>query len=112
MSLTFLRKKSRKVIRPILWGFSFIFFASCFTLYGSYMFSSRGAAGQAKRIIAKVNGEEIPRDIYDRNVEMALRYQQQMAGMQQVKVGFQQEHMARGQAFEQIVESFLKAQAA
>jgi parvulin-like peptidyl-prolyl isomerase len=96
----------------MLWALAIVFFASCFTLYGSYIGGGGGDAGGPKLVVAKVNGEEIPRDLYDRNAHMAIRNLEQMAGTSGVRVSFEQQLGARGQAFEAIVDSYLKAQAA
>jgi parvulin-like peptidyl-prolyl isomerase len=115
MSLTRFRRKFRRTIKPILLGFAAIFFLSCFTLYGNNIYSRTKNAG-GEYVIAKVNGEEVPRGLYERTSEMALRQVQMMARMPGQPGGghvtFEQMHQARGRAFESVVDSWLKAQAA
>jgi foldase protein PrsA len=114
MSLTRFRRKFRKTIKPVLLGFAGIFFLSCFTFYGSNIYSHQRNTG-GEFVIAKVNGEDIPRDLYDRTATMALRQLDTMArqqGQGKTHVTFDQMHQARGRAFESVVDSWLKAQAA
>lgn len=115
MSLTRFRRKFRKTIKPVLLGFAGIFFLSCFTFYGSNIYSRQRNTG-GEFVIAKVNGEDIPRDLYDRTATMALRQLDTMARQQgqgkPTHVTFDQMHQARGRAFESVVDSWLKAQAA
>jgi foldase protein PrsA len=115
MSLTRFRRKFRKTIKPVLLGFAGIFFLSCFTFYGSNMYRAQRNTG-GEFVIAKVNGEDIPRDLYDRTATMALRQLDTMTRQQAqgkpIHVTFDQMHQARGRAFESVVDSWLKAQAA
>ena len=111
MSLTFMRRKFRRAIRPVLLGIAGIFFLSCFTLYGGSMVNRVGNKG-GEYFVAKVNGEEIPRDLYERSAAMMLRQYDQIAAMQKTRVDFNMQHQARGRAFESVVDSYLRAQAA
>jgi parvulin-like peptidyl-prolyl isomerase len=111
MSLTFMRRKFRKAIRPVLLGIAGVFFLSCFTMYGTNMFSRIENKG-GEHVVAKVNGEEVPADLYQRSAAMMLRQYEQVAQMQNTRVDFGMQHQARGRAFESVVDSYLRAQAA
>lgn len=114
MSLTFMRRKFRKAIRPVLLGIAGIFFLSCFTMYGFNTFGGRGATGASDQYVAKVNGEDVPYDLYSRSSELMIRQYQQFAQMQGQgsRIDFNVQHQVRGRAFESVVDSYLRAQAA
>jgi parvulin-like peptidyl-prolyl isomerase len=95
----------------VLLGIAGIFFLSCFTLYGGNIVNRAENKG-GEYVVAKVNGEEIPTDLYQRSAAMLLRQYEQIAQMQQTRVDFNMQHQARGRAFESVVDSYLRAQAA
>ena len=55
MSLVRLKHKMRRAIRPFMILFAVIFFVSCFTLYGSYKYTS----AQQMAPVARINGVDI-----------------------------------------------------
>ena len=73
MSLTTMRRKFRRAIKPIQWMLVVVFVLGCFTLYGSYDMSRQGV-GAESLAVARVNGEDIPRDVghYDDAHSVAL----------------------------------------
>lgn len=111
MSLTLLRRKFRKAIRPLVFGIAGVFIVSLFYGFGLGTYQRYENKG-GEFVVAKVNGEEIPRDLYERTATMMLRQYEQLAALQRTRVDFSQQHQARGRAFESVVDSFLKAQAA
>jgi parvulin-like peptidyl-prolyl isomerase len=69
MSLTTMRRKFKRADKYFYWVFIVIFGLSAFTLYGSYT-ANRGAAAADDSVVAKVNGEVIPRDLFQRYLEI------------------------------------------
>jgi parvulin-like peptidyl-prolyl isomerase len=101
MSLIRMKYRMRRAIRPFLLAFAVLFFISCFTLYGSYRFTSA-----EEQYIAEVNGEKVPRADYE-----AAR--QQLLGMLRRNQGsLGMEWFANGYALQGVIGEFLHKQAA
>jgi parvulin-like peptidyl-prolyl isomerase len=95
----------------VLLAIAGVFFISCFYGLGLGAFTRFQNKG-GEFTLAKVNGEEVPRDLYERTAAMTMRQYEQLAALQKTRVDFTMQHQARGRAFESVVESFLKSQAA
>jgi parvulin-like peptidyl-prolyl isomerase len=110
MSLTTMRRKFKRAEKPIQWLLVVIFVLGCFSLYGSYN-SGFGARAQAEDLtIAKVNGQDISRDLYQR----ALEQNDQRARMSNpgTPVTPDQEIQMKAAAFEMALTDTLRTQIA
>src|SRR5262249_5405398 len=119
MSLTKMRRKMSKAIAPTLWLFAGIFVLSCFTWYWPSLSGRNSVRSDTDEpIIARVNGEGVRRDLYERAVQVANRQMELEAQIRKgptgkpMKLDLRTYHLGRGRAFEQLVEAFLMAQAA
>lgn len=68
MSLTTLRRKFKRADKIFYWGFIIIFGASAFSLFGTYQINQRAQAEDA--VVARVNGDEISRDLYQNMLQL------------------------------------------
>jgi foldase protein PrsA len=102
-----------KAIQPIMYVIAAVFFLSCFLYYlpgGSKTMGLQAKANDA--VVAKVNGEDAPRDLYERAVQFSVRVMEQRSAQANQKPGLREYHLARGQGFEAVVDDILRAQAA
>ncbi len=67
MSLTKFRRWFKRADKLIYWGFIVIFGVGCFSFFGTYQLNQRAQAEDS--VVARVNGVEIPRDLYERALE-------------------------------------------
>jgi parvulin-like peptidyl-prolyl isomerase len=109
MSLTTMRRKFKRAEKPIQWLLLVIFVLGCFTLYGSYNLSGHPAQAE-DLVVAKVNGEEIPRDMYDRM--LAANQQRMQMSNANGPVGPEQEIQMKAAAFEMALNNSLQVQLA
>jgi foldase protein PrsA len=119
MSLTKMRRKMSKAIQPILYLFVGIFLVGCFAWYWPSMRNPVGATGAAQEeaVVARVDGQDVPRVLFERMAQISTRQLELQVQMQQrqgnpLQIDLHTYHLARGKAFEQIVDSYLKAEAA
>ncbi len=102
MSLIRMKYKMRRAIRPFLWAFLAVFVVSIFFGYGSYQ---TGVQAQAKPIV-RVNDQDVPREAYD---QVFSRFRN-FLGARGGSLGSQM--LYAGLAYDNLVEEFLRAQAA
>src|SRR5687767_922294 len=102
MSLTKMRRNMHKAIRPVMYVIAFVFVASCFTWYWPTMGPGAGQAAANDAIVARVDGQEIDRVFYERNVQLQTRQMEMMAQLQKQqggggpsRVDLRQYHLAR-----------------
>jgi parvulin-like peptidyl-prolyl isomerase len=109
MSLTTMRKKFKKAEKPIQWALVVIFVLGCFSLYGSYNMNMPGARAE-DLTVARVNDEPMPREMYDR----ALQINQDRLKMSSpgTAVTPEQEIQMRAAAFEMALNDTLRVQTA
>jgi len=104
-----------KAIQPIMYVIAAVFFISCFIMYIPQLNGMRRANGTGSAndtVIAKVNGEDVPRDLYERAVQFSVRVMEQRSIQANQKPGLREYHLARGQGFEAVVDDILRSQAA
>src|SRR5436309_1407381 len=68
MSLTTMRRKFKRAEKPIQWMLLTVFVVGCFSFFGGYQMSTRAQAED--EVVARVNREDIPRDLYNRALQM------------------------------------------
>jgi parvulin-like peptidyl-prolyl isomerase len=68
MSLTTMRRKFKRAERWIQWVLVTVFVVGCFSFFGGYTMQTR--AQTEDEVVARVNGKEIPRDVYNRALQM------------------------------------------
>jgi foldase protein PrsA len=108
MSLTTLRRKFKRADKFIYWGFIVIFGVGCFSFFGTYSFNQRAQADDS--VIARVNGDEIPRDLYERY--LAFNRQRLQMSNSGNAVQPEQEIQMRAAAFDMAQNDALRAQLA
>jgi foldase protein PrsA len=103
-----------KAIHPIMYVIAAIFFLSCFLYYIPWGGRQPGVFQPRANdtVVAKVNGEDVPRDLYERAVQFSIRVMEQRSGQANQKPGLREYHMARGQGYEAVVDDILRSQAA
>src|SRR5690349_6595544 len=108
MSLTTMRRKFKRADKYIYWGFIVIFGLSAFTLYGGYNSMTHASADDS--VVARVNHEEIPRDLYERYLSIN-RQRLQMSSPNTPSTP-EQEIQIRAAAFDMAENDTLRAQLA
>src|SRR5262245_54368212 len=106
MSLTKMRRKMSKAIQPILYLFVGIFVIGCFAWYWP-SFMARAQPGQQAGegpVVARVNGEDVPRVLFERAAQIANRQLELQVQMQQrqgnpMQIDLHTYFLARGKAF-------------
>ena len=108
MSLTTMRRKFKRAEKPIQLFLAFILVVGCFTFFGSQMPQSGARADDA--VVANVNNEPIPRELYDRNLQFNQE-RLRMSGNNQ-PVTPEQEIQTKAAAFEMALTDTLRTQLA
>jgi len=104
-----MRRKFKKAEKPIQWMLVAIFVLGCFSLYGSY--NGSGGRAQAEDLtVAKVNGDEISRTMYQR--ALAYNEQRMKMGNPSAIVTPEQEIQMKAAAFEMALNDTLHTQLA
>lgn len=108
MSLTTMRKKFKRAERPIQWTLVVVFAVTSLAFFSG--FKSGGSAQADDTVVAKVNGEALPREVYDR----ALQINQDRAKMSNPGGAMtpETEIQMRAAAFEMALNDTLRVQQA
>jgi foldase protein PrsA len=108
MSLTTMRRKFKRAERWIQWVLVAVFVVGCFSFFGGY--TSQMSARAEDLAVAKVNGVEIPRELYDRDLQFN-QDRLRMSGNNQ-PVTPDQEIQTKAAAFEMALTDTLRTQIA
>jgi foldase protein PrsA len=110
MSLTTMRRKFKRAEKPIQWLLVVIFVLGCFSLYGSYN-GSFGQRAQAEDLtVAKVNGTDISRELYQRALDQ--NDQRMRMSSPSSPITPEQEIQMKAAAFEMSLNDTLRTQIA
>jgi parvulin-like peptidyl-prolyl isomerase len=108
MSLVTMRRKFKRAEKPIQWLLVVVFAVSSVAFFSGYSGNQRAQADDA--VIARVNGEEIPRELYER--AMQINEQRMRMSNPSGVVSPEQEIQMRAAAFEMALTDTLRAQLA
>src|SRR5437773_1193222 len=110
MSLTTMRRKFKRAEKPIQLLLAAVFILGCFSLYGSYN-GSFGARAQAEDLtVAKVNGQDVSRALYQRALDQ--NDQRMRMNSPSSPVTPEQEIQMKAAAFEMALNDTLRTQIA
>src|SRR5947199_10629169 len=90
------------------WLLLTVFVVGCFSFFGGYQMSTRAQAED--EVVARVNGEDIPRDLYNRALQMNQE-RMRMSGSA-TPVSPEQEIQMRAAAFDMAENDTLRTQVA
>ncbi len=110
MSLTTMRRKFKRAERPIWWLLIGIFVLGCFSFFGGYNGTGNSRVQADDLVVAKVNNEEMPRDLYDRAYQ--INQQRMQMNSPNTPPSPEQEIMMRAAAFDMALNDTLKVQLA
>jgi parvulin-like peptidyl-prolyl isomerase len=101
MSLIAIKRKSQRILKPVLWLFAGIFLLSCFTLYGNY----KVVQNEEQESIAKVHDQDIPRAEYKHAYDRYRSWFRSQGGLDA-------QFMVARMAFDNLVDEYLRERAA
>jgi foldase protein PrsA len=110
MSLTTMRRKFKKAEKPIQWTLVVVFAVTSVAFFGNMGFNGPQRAQAESAVMARVNGDEIPRELYQRY----LQYNQQRMRMNNTTgaVGPEVEIQMRAAAYDMAEKELLRVQVA